>query len=121
RCSWSSGTACAATRCGYSASKTRASGRRTKLVDILTAKRDYALKQFASVRSFDLWLSRNHATADGIRIQIAKKSSGIRIINYAEALEIALCYGWIDGQSKSIDDVWYWQRFTPRRSRSLWS
>jgi uncharacterized protein YdeI (YjbR/CyaY-like superfamily) len=85
------------------------------------AKQDYPLKKFASVASFDAWLSRNHATAEGVRIQIAKKSSGIRSISYAEALDVALCYGWIDGQSKSIDDQWYWQRFTPRRSRSLWS
>jgi len=52
---------------------------------------------------------------------MARKSSGIRSINYAEALDIALCYGWIDGQAKSMDEQWFCQRFTPRRLRSLWS
>jgi uncharacterized protein YdeI (YjbR/CyaY-like superfamily) len=84
-------------------------------------KSDYPLKAFKTRRSFETWLSRNHAKAEGIRIQIAKKASGIRSINYDEALEIALCHGWIDGQSKSIDEAWYWQRFTPRRARSTWS
>jgi uncharacterized protein YdeI (YjbR/CyaY-like superfamily) len=84
-------------------------------------KEDYPLKTFPTARSFELWLSRQHAKADGIRIKFAKKASGIRSINYGQALEVALCYGWIDGQSKSIDDQWYVQCFTPRRARSLWS
>ena len=84
-------------------------------------KSDYPLKKFATPLAFERWLARSHAKAPGIRIQMAKKSSGIRSINYAEALEIALCYGWIDGQSKSIDNEWFAQRFTPRRARSLWS
>ena len=84
-------------------------------------RKDYPLKKFATPRSFELWLSRNHEKSQGIRIQFARKSSGIRSINYAEALEIALCYGWIDGQAKSMDEQWYVQRFTPRRARSLWS
>jgi uncharacterized protein YdeI (YjbR/CyaY-like superfamily) len=84
-------------------------------------KEDYPLKSFATSRAFETWLSRQHAKADGIRIKIAKKASGIRSIDYAQALEVALCYGWIDGQSKSIDETWYWQRFTPRRARSSWS
>ena len=82
---------------------------------------DYALKKFATPHAFEQWLSRNHAKAQGIRIQFAKKASGIRSINYAQALEVALCYGWIDGQAKSIDANWYAQRFTPRRARSIWS
>lgn len=84
-------------------------------------KQDYPLKAFKTPRSFETWLARTHERADGIRLQIAKKASGIRSVTYAEALEIALCYGWIDGQSKSIDEQWYWQRFTPRRKRSMWS
>jgi uncharacterized protein YdeI (YjbR/CyaY-like superfamily) len=82
---------------------------------------DYELKPFKTAGAFEQWLSRHHAKAPGIRIQVAKKSSGIKSITYAEALEVALCYGWIDGQSKSMDEEWYWQRFTPRRARSLWS
>ena len=82
---------------------------------------EYPLKKFATPRAFEQWLARNHAKAQGIRIQFAKKASGIRSITYAQALEVALCYGWIDGQAKSIDADWYAQRFTPRRARSMWS
>ena len=69
-------------------------------------KRDYPLKEFKTPHSFETWLSRNHATAEGIRIKIGKKGSAIRSISYAEALAVALCYGWIDSQSKSIDGRW---------------
>jgi uncharacterized protein YdeI (YjbR/CyaY-like superfamily) len=84
-------------------------------------KQDYPLKEFKTSRSFETWLSRNHAKAEGIRIKFGKKGSDIRSISYAEALAVALCYGWIDSQSKSIDERWYWRRFTPRRARSVWS
>jgi uncharacterized protein YdeI (YjbR/CyaY-like superfamily) len=87
----------------------------------MSMKLDYPLKKFATARAFEQWLARNHAKAHGVRIQMARKSSGIRSITYAEALEVALCYGWIDGQAKSMDDEWFSQRFTPRRARSLWS
>lgn len=84
-------------------------------------KTDYPLKEFKTPRSFETWLSRHHAKVEGVRIKIAKKASGIPSITYAQALEVALCYGWIDGQSKSMDEQWFWQRFTPRRARSMWS
>jgi uncharacterized protein YdeI (YjbR/CyaY-like superfamily) len=84
-------------------------------------KADYPLKAFKTPRSFETWLSRNHTKAAGIRIKFAKKASGIASVGHDDVLEIALCYGWIDGQSKTIDADWYWQRFTPRRTRSLWS
>jgi uncharacterized protein YdeI (YjbR/CyaY-like superfamily) len=54
-------------------------------------------------------------------VEFAKRASGVRSVTYAEALEVALCYGWIDGQTASVDATWYRQRFTPRRSRSKWS
>jgi uncharacterized protein YdeI (YjbR/CyaY-like superfamily) len=84
-------------------------------------KTDCPLKEFKTPRSFETWLSRHHAKAEGVRIKIAKKASGIPSITYAQALEVALCYGWIDGQSKSMDEQWFWQRFTHRRARSMWS
>lgn len=56
-----------------------------------------------------------------MRVKIAKKASGIPSVTYAEALEVALCYGWIDGQRNRFDDQWFLQRFTPRRPRSNWS
>lgn len=84
-------------------------------------KTDYPLKAFKTARAFETWLSRNHTKAAGIRVKFAKKASGFASVRYGDVLEIALCYGWIDGQAKTIDANWYWQRFTPRRARSLWS
>ncbi|MGH9337006.1 MAG: YdeI/OmpD-associated family protein, partial [Vicinamibacteria bacterium] len=76
---------------------------------------------FATPRAFADWLSKNHATSRGLWIQLAKKTSGIASITYPEALEAALCCGWIDGQSRRIDETWYVQKFTPRGRRSMWS
>ena len=76
---------------------------------------------FESADGFDAWLDENHASVDGIWLKFAKKGSGIRSLVYAEALDVALAYGWIDGQAKPIDEHWYMQRFTPRRKRSKWS
>lgn len=67
------------------------------------------------------WLAAEHAIGDGLWIKFAKKGSGIPSITHLEAVEEALCYGWIDGQVKGIDDTWFKQRFTPRRPRSKWS
>jgi uncharacterized protein YdeI (YjbR/CyaY-like superfamily) len=76
---------------------------------------------FASAEAFDAWLAEHHATSDGLWIRFAKKASGIPTVVYAEAVEAALRYGWIDGQVKRFDDDYYIQRFTPRRARSRWS
>jgi uncharacterized protein YdeI (YjbR/CyaY-like superfamily) len=76
---------------------------------------------FASREEFARWLDANHASSDGIWIKFAKKASGIDTVVYAEAVDVALRHGWIDGQAASIDDEWYAQRFTPRRARSKWS
>jgi uncharacterized protein YdeI (YjbR/CyaY-like superfamily) len=84
-------------------------------------KEDYPLKGFKTARSFETWLSRNHTKAPGIRVTFAKRSSGLKSITFGEALDIALCYGWIDGQGKTLDEQWYSNRFTPRRARSMWS
>jgi len=67
------------------------------------------------------WLKRHHASAAGVWLRIAKKDSGIASIDYAAALEEALCWGWIDGQRKSDDAQYFQQRFTPRTKRSIWS
>ncbi|HWC09616.1 MAG TPA: YdeI/OmpD-associated family protein [Acidimicrobiales bacterium] len=76
---------------------------------------------FESQAAWEAWLARHHATANGVWVKIAKKASGIPTVTHAEALEAALCYGWIDGQRNRLDDRWFLQRFTPRRSRSKWS
>jgi uncharacterized protein YdeI (YjbR/CyaY-like superfamily) len=76
---------------------------------------------FPTAAAMEAWLEENHALSDGVWLQIAKKASGIQSVVFAEALEVALCYGWIDGQARSLDDDHYLQRFTPRRVRSTWS
>jgi len=76
---------------------------------------------FATYRDFESWLETNHATERGIRVRFAKAGTGIQSIKYAEALEVALRWGWIDSQSRRVDDTWYDQKFTPRGPRSIWS
>jgi uncharacterized protein YdeI (YjbR/CyaY-like superfamily) len=76
---------------------------------------------FASQKTWTAWLKKNHASAPGTWIRLAKKASGIASVTYAEALDAALCHGWIDGQRRSADDSTFLQRFTPRTARSIWS
>src|SRR5215472_6591867 len=76
---------------------------------------------FADRKDWAAWLDENHAASSGIWLRITKKASGIESISYAEALEVALCYGWIDGQKKSYDASSWLQRFTPRNAKSIWS
>jgi uncharacterized protein YdeI (YjbR/CyaY-like superfamily) len=76
---------------------------------------------FKSPKDFRRWLDKNHADSEGIWLRIYKKASGKPTITYAEALDEALCYGWIDGQKKGFDELSFLQRFTPRRARSGWS
>ena len=76
---------------------------------------------FASAAAWEGWLEDEHARAAGVWLQIAKKDSGIATVSYAEALEVALCFGWIDGQRRGFDASWFLQRFTPRSRRSRWS
>jgi uncharacterized protein YdeI (YjbR/CyaY-like superfamily) len=85
------------------------------------AAAEQPIKSFATRRAFETWLERNHDRSDGIWLTIARKGSGVRSVTYPEAVEVALCYGWIDGQGKRFDDNRYVQRFTPRRARSRWS
>jgi len=76
---------------------------------------------FATATAFRRWLTRHHASHPGLWVQIAKKASGIPSVTYAEALDEALCLGWIDGQKKSCDETSFLQKFTPRGRRSIWS
>jgi len=76
---------------------------------------------FKTARAFETWLKRHHASSDGLWLQIAKRGADEPSITYTEAVEIALCWGWIDGQKKGLDDQHFLQRFTPRRARSIWS
>lgn len=76
---------------------------------------------FADSESWRQWLATNYTRQEGIWLQFFKKDSGVATINYDQALDGALCYGWIDGQMKKFDDKSYLQKFTPRRARSMWS
>jgi uncharacterized protein YdeI (YjbR/CyaY-like superfamily) len=76
---------------------------------------------FADAAAFDAWLDAHGADSGGIWVRMAKKGTGRASLDWAAAVEVVLCHGWIDGQSRRVDDAWFVQRFTPRRARSLWS
>ncbi|GAB2481222.1 YdeI/OmpD-associated family protein [Comamonas humi] len=82
---------------------------------------DPAPALFKSAKAFEAWLKKHHATSDGLWLKIAKRGASEPSVTYPEAVEIALCWGWIDGQKKGLDDQHFLQRFTPRRARSVWS
>jgi len=84
-------------------------------------KPDYDILEFNDPTSWRAWLDTHHTNTDGVWIRIFKKASGIQTVAYAEALDDALCYGWIDGQRKSLDETSFVQKYTPRRKKSLWS
>ncbi|HKO74334.1 MAG TPA: YdeI/OmpD-associated family protein [Gaiellaceae bacterium] len=85
------------------------------------AKAEQPVLFFATPADLEAWLDEHGEESDGIWLKFAKKGSGLRSVVYAEAVEIALCHGWIDGQAKRLDEEHYLQRFTPRRPRSKWS
>jgi uncharacterized protein YdeI (YjbR/CyaY-like superfamily) len=76
---------------------------------------------FASAAAWEEWLEDNHAVSEGVWIKMAKKDTGIESVRYPEVLEIALCFGWINGRREALDERYFLQRYTPRRSRSKWS
>ena len=78
-------------------------------------------RPFATAADWEAWLEEEHERANEVWLKIAKKASGIESVTHAEALEVALCFGWIDGQRKAFDSDWFLQRFTPRRRGSKWS
>jgi uncharacterized protein YdeI (YjbR/CyaY-like superfamily) len=87
----------------------------------MSTKQDLPTMPFESQKDWEKWLHENHATSEGLWLKLAKSGSGIATVTYAQALEVALCYGWIDGQKGSLDERYWLQRFTPRRARSKWS
>jgi uncharacterized protein YdeI (YjbR/CyaY-like superfamily) len=82
---------------------------------------DQPVLPFTSKDAFEAWLEEHHADSDGLWIKIAKKGTGIESVTRGGALDVALCFGWIDGQAKPVDETHYLQKFTPRRTRSKWS
>ncbi len=79
------------------------------------------VRDFPDAESFGRWLAGHHAKTEELWLKIHKQGSGLPTVSYAEALDIALCWGWIDGQKKPLDDKSFLQRFTPRKPKSIWS
>ena len=84
-------------------------------------KDDLPIVTFEAQAAWDAWLYQHHANTAGIWLKIAKKGSGITTVNYEQALEVALCYGWIDSQIGAFDSQYYLHKFCPRRLKSKWS
>jgi uncharacterized protein YdeI (YjbR/CyaY-like superfamily) len=82
---------------------------------------DLPIRLFADSGELEAWLEQSHGSSAGVLLKIAKKGSGQRSVTYAEALELALCFGWIDSQKRGFDEAFFLQRFTPRRPRGRWS
>lgn len=76
---------------------------------------------FASAVEWEVWLEENHDSADAVWVKVAKKGSGIQSVTIEELLDGCLCFGWIDGIRRALDDDYYLQRYTPRRRSSNWS
>ncbi|GEM_PF-60927 len=107
-------TSAATTASAKPAAKTAKTSAQTPLPDALP------VIAFADEAAWEAWLLA-HPNAPGLWLKIAKKTSGIASVDYAGALDVALCHGWIDGQKRGFDTQYFLQRFTPRRSKSLWS
>ena len=82
---------------------------------------DLPILEIITPHDWQEWLNKNSVTSNGVLLKIPKKASGLPPITHDQVLDIALCYGWIDGQRNRFDDNYFIQKFTPRRSRSLWS
>ncbi len=82
---------------------------------------DYPIKLFTDRDSWARWLREHHASEQGIWLRFAKAASALESVSYSEALDLALCHGWIDGQKRTFDSDSWLLKFTPRRKRSVWS
>ncbi|MFF5183956.1 YdeI family protein [Streptomyces sp. NPDC000345] len=76
---------------------------------------------FSDENELENWFERNHRNTDGLWLKIAKKGAGIRSVDAVQALDVALCYGWIPARRQSLDESFFLQKLTPRRARSVWS
>ena len=87
----------------------------------MNGPKEQRIKAFTTRQKWREWLDRNHSKSTGIFLRIFKKDSGKKTVTHLEALDEALCFGWIDGVRKSYDDESFLQKFTPRQKRSIWS
>jgi uncharacterized protein YdeI (YjbR/CyaY-like superfamily) len=76
---------------------------------------------FVTPEDWETWLAEHHADAQGVWLKIAKQDADVPSVTYADALDVALCSGWIDGQKRSFDEMYWLQKFTPRRPKGVWS
>jgi uncharacterized protein YdeI (YjbR/CyaY-like superfamily) len=100
---------------------TRPTPQRAPRAPRATSAGDRQVRSFATTRAWSDWLAAHHASPEGLWLEIARKGAPSKSITYAEALEIALTWGWIDAQKDKHDETWWLQRFTPRRAKSPWS
>jgi uncharacterized protein YdeI (YjbR/CyaY-like superfamily) len=96
-------------------------GTSPELWNVCTIVKALPVIRFATEKAWELWLEKHHDLSPGIWLKIAKKGMDTDTLTYRDALETALCYGWIDGQKKAFDAQWWLQKFTPRRPGSIWS
>jgi uncharacterized protein YdeI (YjbR/CyaY-like superfamily) len=82
---------------------------------------DLPVMEFASAKTWEAWLRDHHDSSPGVWLKIAKKGTGVKTVTMPEVIDVALCWGWIDGLRHKHDDVYFRQRMTPRKSRSRWS
>ena len=87
----------------------------------MTLPTDLPVLGFPDQAALEEWLEKEHATAPGLYVKLAKKGSGVPSINWEQMVEVLLCFGWIDGRANRLDDQFYLQRITPRRPKSVWS
>lgn len=83
--------------------------------------RDSPTLDFLDPKAWAAWLGKNHGKSSGVWLRMAKKASGLKSVSHGEALEVALCYGWIDGQARGAGEKAWVQKFTPRGKKSIWS
>lgn len=88
---------------------------------VMAADTEYPVLFLPVAAEWESWLEANHAVVPGAWLHLAKKAAAVSTVSYAEAVDLALCFGWIDGQAKRFDAQTYIQKFTPRRRRSVWS
>jgi uncharacterized protein YdeI (YjbR/CyaY-like superfamily) len=86
-----------------------------------TERNGLAILEFADPPAWEFWLDEHHASASGVWLKLAKRGAAGATVTYAQALEVALCFGWIDGQKAALDESFWLQRFTARGPRSRWS
>jgi uncharacterized protein YdeI (YjbR/CyaY-like superfamily) len=87
----------------------------------MTTEAELSVASFESRGAWDAWLNEHHSTTDGVWLRLAKKGSDAVTISLSTAVEVALCYGWIDGKARRIDADYWMVKFTPRRQKSKWS